>query len=420
MPHRHIGESLNDDLADIAEVKTILTRGMLDNTYGLTNAEFIINERANLDDFLVSKPLGVKRVEGKQPVTGACEPIVKPNILSQVLPAIDYIENVKNKRTGIVPFSAADPDMLKEVRQGPYQEQLHQANAKVEMICRMFAEIGFKALARKVHALLIKHQDKPKMIRLRNRFIPVDPRMWKTRMDMVVTVGLGNGNREETKDTVSIIQAAQAQLANFGLVGPRHAYAAFVDLVKALGKPNPESYAINPDPNNPEFQQVMASKQQAPPNPLAEVEMIKQQSQQMIAKMKLDMDMQKDQMLNAMKQQEAQQKTMLEKMKLEMDAQNELAKVRLQEENKRAIAILNAEVQLLINGQHVDVGEPGTGGEMRKSISVSPSSMYKNYNDNMITLREVMLKKMEEDRLNRAQTDAFRQSVMNRIQTLDS
>ena len=423
MPHRHVGESLHDELADIAQIKTILTRGLLDNTYGLTNGEFIINERANLDDFLVSKPLGVKRIEGTQPVTGACEPINKPNILSQILPAIDYIDGVKAKRTGIVPYSATDPDLLKEVRQGPYQEQLHQANAKVEMICRMFAEIGLKPLALKVHALLCKHQDQPKLVRLRNQFIPVDPRQWKQRMDMQVTVGLGNGNREETKDTIAIIQAGQAQLANFGLVGPKHAYAAFVDLVKALGKPNPETYAINPDPDNPEFQQVMAAKQ-PPPNPLAEVEMIKQQSTQMIAKMEMDGKMQmetmKNQMETQLRQQEAQTKAGIEQMQIQMAASQKMAITKLQEDNKRAIAILNAEVQLLVAGQQVDVGEPGVGGEMRKTIQVMPSRMYEHYNKNMLDLKDTMLMKAEEDRLARAESQRFRESILGQIQQLDS
>ena len=49
MPHRHVGESIDDDLKDLQEIKTALQRGMLDNTYGLTNTEWLVNKRVNLD-----------------------------------------------------------------------------------------------------------------------------------------------------------------------------------------------------------------------------------------------------------------------------------------------------------------------------------------------------------------------------------
>lgn len=285
MPHRHIGESMYDELEDIQLIKTILERAVLDNTYGLTNAEFVVNERANLDDFLRSSPLGVKRLTGKDPVHGSIEPVNKPNILGNVLPVIDYIDRVKTERSGVKPgITGVDPDVLKEVRRDVGMENMNKANAKIEMICRMFAEIGFKPLALKVHTLLTRYQDKPKVTRLRNKWVTINPMEWKDRSDMTVTVGLGNGNRTETMTTMKLIAEAQSALLSMGLVGPKQAYNAFIDMVKALGKPNPESYVINPDPNNPEYQEVLKSQQQ--PNPLAEVEQIKQQSQQQIAQMK--------------------------------------------------------------------------------------------------------------------------------------
>jgi len=326
MPHRHMGESIYDEIVDLQLVKTILTRGLLDNTYGLTNAEFVINERANLDDFLVTKPLGVKRVEGKQPVEGSFSPINKPNILGQVLPAIDYIDKVKQVRTGVVPASTGvDANILKDVRRDSYMENLNQANAKIEMICRMFAEIGLKSLAKKVHALLIMHQDKPKMMRLRNKFVMVDPQQWKERENLKVTVGLGNGNREETKDTIRLIAEAQGILAqSYGLVGPEEAYHSFADLCRALGKPNPENYAINPSPDNPKYQEVMQRMAQQQSNPLAEAEQVKAQAQLQITQIKEQGEREKAQM----KLQLENQKQMMLLQKQEFESQE--AALRLQ------------------------------------------------------------------------------------------
>ena len=77
-----------------------------------------------------------------------------------------------------------------------------------------------------------------------------------------------------------LMAQGQNALAPFGLVGPKQAFNLFADLSRALGYSMPEKYALDPD--SQEYQQMMASKQQGQtPNPLAEVEQIKQQAENM-------------------------------------------------------------------------------------------------------------------------------------------
>ena len=68
LPHRHIGESLYDELQGLQLLKTIFERAMVDNVLGLVNMEYAINERANMEDFLVTRPIGIKRITGSQPI----------------------------------------------------------------------------------------------------------------------------------------------------------------------------------------------------------------------------------------------------------------------------------------------------------------------------------------------------------------
>lgn len=355
MPHRHVGESLDDDVQDLQEILTVLYRNFLDNTYGLVNQEWLVNERVNLDDFLVSKPLGVKRVEGEQPVDGSARAVEKPNVLNHILPAINSVQEIRAKRTGIRPeVSGLDPDDLQNVKKGVYMQNRRDANSKLQFIARMLVETGVRDMVKIVNGLVMKHIKEEKMVRLRGQYVPVNPLMWKERENMEVNVGLGTGRTDEKRENHMLLKEAMKEAAQVGLVDKQHVYNAFYDFAEDLGCVNPNKYIYNP--NSQEFQQMMAQRaqnQQQQPNPLAEVEMIKQQSLQEITRMK------------------ESHKREIESAKLQAQQGEKLAKLnadlmlaRENNESKEAIAILENEVKALIEGFKLDIGQPGIGAEL--------------------------------------------------------
>ena len=351
MPHRHVGEPLDDDLKDLQEIKTVLQRGMLDNIYGLTNVEWLVNQRVNLDDFLQSKPLGVKRVGDKNPVSGAAEPVIKPNILDKVLPCIDYVDKTLVSRTGVKPsITALDPNSLQEVREKPFMDAMSNANAKIEMIARLFAEIGVKDLALKVHANIIKYIDKADIVKLRGEYVTVNPREWKTRTDLTVNVGLGVGSREEVKGNAMALSGLQDKFKQSGLVEAKHEYNVFSKFCKSIGELNPSKYMT--DPNSPEFQQKMQN-QKPPVNPLVEVEEVKGKYIAQISQMK-----------EQMKAQSAQHKQELEHQQKVGKIQSDIMLAKINNASKENIAIMENEVKALIEGFKIDIGQPGIGAEL--------------------------------------------------------
>ena len=50
------------------------------------------------------------------------------------------------------------------------------AQQHIELIARIFAETGMKQLYKIVLHLLTTHQDQPRMVRLTNEFVPIDPK----------------------------------------------------------------------------------------------------------------------------------------------------------------------------------------------------------------------------------------------------
>jgi len=237
MPHTHIGESINDEIDDLSEVKTVLNRQMLDNIYATNNQQWIINERVNQTDFLESLPGGVKRVSGELPVTGCYEAVQTTPILAQVLPALDHVDKSVSNRTGVNNLNTdVDPDILKETTEGALTQGVKNASGKMENYIRMFGETLVKPMSQQVHGIIRKHQDVERITRLRGKFVKVNPREWKERTDMRLRVGLGTGTDDEKRRELGFLAQQQEMLKPLGLVGPKQAYNMFTEMAETVGK----------------------------------------------------------------------------------------------------------------------------------------------------------------------------------------
>src|SRR5262245_2693090 len=71
------------------------------------------------------------------------------------------------------------------------------AQAKMKLIARIFAETGIRDLFSLLHAVIRKHGGSAQIVRLRNQWAAVDPRDWKRRNDLTISVGLGIGGKSE-------------------------------------------------------------------------------------------------------------------------------------------------------------------------------------------------------------------------------
>lgn len=280
MPHRHTGISLYDEIMDIQVIKTTLFRAGLDNLTISNNQRLAVDWRqANFDDLLTSRPGGV--VRGNGPPSSWIMPLEQPsNIVQQVLPTMQYIDDLRTARTGVGAHTmGTDPDELANVTKGGQLAAMSAATLKIELVARLLAE-GVKDIFRKIHAELIRHQDKPMELEISGKWVQVDPSSWRRRTKVSPNVGLGSGNREEMRANVQILGAAQAQVAQMGLVGPKQGYATFKMVCEALGIANPEQYAM--DPTGQEYAQHMQQMAAQPPPqaPQVQVAQIRAQTEQ--------------------------------------------------------------------------------------------------------------------------------------------
>jgi hypothetical protein len=246
VPHRWRGRSIFDELEQVQKVNTVLLRQMLNNVYLVNNPNRQVLEGAVVNmDALVNPQLGESFIVRQ---AGAVTDLVTPFVGDKSLLIMQHIEEIKTRRTGVSPVQMAlDPEALQNQTATASNNQQSAAYSRQEYYARNIAEIGLKRLFRCLLRLMCKNQDVPTTIRLRDQWVPVDPRAWDAGMDVRIDVGLGAGTRERDMAAIQAILAEQKLIIQtLGDDNPICPLETYVDTlrkgVEAAGIRNPEQY----------------------------------------------------------------------------------------------------------------------------------------------------------------------------------
>ncbi|MBB5663248.1 hypothetical protein GGE68_001424 [Rhizobium leguminosarum] len=334
VPHRFTSRSLAGDVMDIQQIKTSVGRQLLNNAYQVNNPQKDIEAGSviNMDE-LVNPSVGgvIIRKPGSQPVNYTDT----PSILQDAIATLGFMDQVIEMRTGVSRATMAlDPETLQNQTATANQNQHDSAYSQVELIARNQAELGWKKVFAKVLRLIVKHQDRPRMIRLRDEWVEMDPRQWNATMDAQINVGLGTGSRDRDMAMLNNILTSQIAITDrFQMSGLSEKAIemmpkirkTLVKIVEAAGIKNADSFY--PDIDDADLQQIKQMADQAAQQPPPEVQ---------VQQAKLQADMQKSQAELQLKQQD-QQST------LQMTAMQNEANIQLQREKMQQDAALQAQ-----------------------------------------------------------------------------
>jgi len=210
MPHRLIGRSIYDMTEDLQVIKSTLMRQYLDSVYTSTLPRMVAVEgQVNLDDLLEGTAGGI--IRARQP--GMVQAITGTPVGGEVRPLMDYLDNIKEQRTGMSKASQGlDANALQSTTASAISATVRGAQVKLESYARTMAETGVKSLFKGILHLVTKYDNKPRIVRLRNNFVPIDPREWTSEFDVVVQVGLGTADDEQKIAFLTQIAAKQEQI----------------------------------------------------------------------------------------------------------------------------------------------------------------------------------------------------------------
>ena len=235
MPHRLIGRSIYDMTEDLQVIKSTLLRQYLDSVYTSTLPRMgIVEGQVNIDDVLDGTAGGIIRMRQ----AGMVQPISGTPVGGEVRPLMDYIDNLKEQRTGMSKASQGlDANALQSTTASAISATVRGAQVKLESYARTMAETGVKDLFKGILHLVTKYDQKPRIIRLRNNFVPIDPREWHSEFDVVVQVGLGTADDEQKIAFLTQIAGKQEQiLMQLGANNPVVTMSQYVNTLRSIAE----------------------------------------------------------------------------------------------------------------------------------------------------------------------------------------
>jgi hypothetical protein len=263
VPHRFFGRSVSEMTEDLQLIKSTVMRQLLDNMYLTNNNRVaVMDGQVNLDDLLTNRPGGVVRTKGAP--GQVMMPMQTQTINQQAFPLLEYLDTVREQRTGITRYSQGmDADSLNKTATG-VNVILTQAQMRVELIARIFAETGVKDMFGKIFELVVKHQDKERIIKIRNTFVPFRPMEWRNRCNVSINVGLGTGSRDQQLSILNNILQTQLKALELQgtpagpMVNLRNIYNTLSKIVENAGLKNTGLFFTDPD---------VGMQQMPPPQP---------------------------------------------------------------------------------------------------------------------------------------------------------
>lgn len=365
MPHRWVGRSAAELVMDIQLTKSTIWRQMLNNLYLTNNPRKAVLSsaagitQANLDDLMNSAPGHI--VREYQP--NAVRDLEVPFVAGASFPMLEYMDGVKENRTGQSRYNqGTDADSLNKTARGISLIQ-QAGQQRQDLIARIFAETGVKDLMRGIKHMLSKYATRPMTIRLRNNWVDVDPREWKSEFDMTVNVGLGTGNKDQQTAHLNVMHQMQIELMKSGrghMVTDENVYNLGKQVSLNLGFKHPEMFVSDP-----------ASVQKPQPQMPPEVMKIQADTAEAQAKMKA-----------------AQEKAMFDAQQAEklakMAQETQLMLAQIQEQGKKEIEMMRQkhEAQMAVfesNGQN---------GEASKALEMK--AMQISQDEQMLALKKQM------------------------------
>jgi len=336
-PHTIFGKSIADQTMDLQLIKSSIMRNTLDSlAQSIRPRTLAVEGQVNMDDLLNNEIGAVIRARNP----GAVVPFSTPFVGQPALGVMAYVDEIKTQRTGISRASQGlDAEALQSTTRAAVQAQLSSSQERIEMIARLFAD-GLKRCFKGLLHLVTQHQDKPKVIRLRNKFVPIDPRGWTADMDMIVNIALGRGSDEQRMMFLQQIAAKQEQiLQQYGPNNPMVSIQQYVSTLNQItqlaGFQNPAQFYSEPTPEQvQQFMQSMApEKKQDPAEMLAQVEAEKTRADILIAAAKQELETKK-----------AQADADLKRDQLIADVMLRAAEIQAKYGSQVDVATINAEV----------------------------------------------------------------------------
>ena len=358
-PHMIIGQSIADQTSDLQRIKTSIVRNTLDSLAQTIHPRTVVVEgQVNMDDVMNNETGAIIRARAP----GMVQPLAEPFVGQSAMPLIAYMDDVRAQRTGISAASQGlNPDVLQSTTASAVNATVQGAQERIELVARLFAENGMKRLFKGLLKLLIRHQDQPRMVRLRGKWVQIDPKYWDADMDVQVNVALGHGTDSEKMQFLMMVAQKQEQIMQ--TLGPSNPlvdagqYRNTLAQICTLAGFKDASRYFKPVDMQVVQQMMQRQQQNQPPDPnmmLVQIEQQKVQAKSQVDAAKLQADAQ-----------DSMRKNQLEQQKMHLDAMVRMADIEAKYGTQVNIAHVEAMIQ---RDQEMSKAQIGANADMHGQL----------------------------------------------------
>ncbi len=267
-----------DEAKPIQLNKTSLIRAMMDNFYFNTIPICLINEgmvsKASVGGLTNRKPGGFVFTRGNP--AEAVQTLPPGYAGRETLDLLAYFDAEREERTGVNRMmSGLDSDILNNNKGDMTAGRvMTAAERRAVLMARNLAETALKPMFYYATKLMMQHERKERIFRLRNKVVKVDPRTWDAPKDITIDVGVSNGEQVEQMNALSMVSQNYQILQQSGgqneLFTMDNVYNCLIDQAAAMNLRTPSKYYL--DPNSDEAKAMLDEKkkqmaQQQPPVP---------------------------------------------------------------------------------------------------------------------------------------------------------
>jgi len=201
--------SIFDITRDLQEIKSEILRNTLDSlAQSIHPRTAVVEGQVNIDDVLNNETGAIIRMRAP----GMVQPLTTPFVGQAAFPMMEYMDQIKEDRTGMSKAAMGlNADALQSSTKAAVNATISASQGRIELTARILAE-GMKKLFKGILFLATTHQDKARMVRMRNEWVQIDPRFWDTSMDANINIALGNGDTNEKLQALMMIMAKQEQI----------------------------------------------------------------------------------------------------------------------------------------------------------------------------------------------------------------
>ena len=201
--------SIFDITRDLQEIKSEILRNTLDSlAQSIHPRTGVVEGQVNIDDVLNNETGAIIRMRAP----GMVQPFTTPFVGQAAFPMLDYMDQVREDRTGMSKAAMGlNADALQSSTKAAVAATISASQGRIELTARILAE-GMKKLFKGILFLVVTHQDKARMVRMRNEWVAIDPRHWDAGMDATINIALGNGDTNERMQALMMILAKQEQI----------------------------------------------------------------------------------------------------------------------------------------------------------------------------------------------------------------